>query len=52
MEILAIVSKLLDLVMQLIGPEQAKTQLSEAEARFANQAADALEIAKFGKVSG
>ncbi len=51
MEALEIVGKLLDLILQLVGPEQAKAQLSEAEVRLTNQAADMAELLKFGEVS-
>ncbi len=51
MDVIQIVAGLLDLVLKLVGPEKAKAQLSEAEVRLTNLAADAAELAKFGEVS-
>lgn len=51
MDPLTVVSALIDLIIQLVGLDGAKAQLSKKEAELANQAADAIELAKFGKTS-
>lgn len=43
-----IVVALLNLVLAFVTPEQAKALLDDAAVRSANEAADALEKAKFG----
>ena len=43
-----IVVALLNLVLAFVTPEQAKALLDDASVRAANDAADALEKAKFG----
>ena len=46
-----VASLLLDIVISLIGLEKAKAELSQRDVQLANVAADAGELAKFGKVS-
>lgn len=52
MDVLAIVSRLLDIILALVPIETAKAQLSQKEAELANASADAVEIARWGKTSG
>lgn len=48
---LPIVGQILDLFITLLGKEETRKQLSEAEVRAANDQADLLELAKFGRTS-
>jgi hypothetical protein len=52
MDPLTVISALLDIIIKIAGIEAAKAQLSLKEAELANQAADAIELARFGKTSG
>lgn len=49
--VIALVSQLIQLVLGLVSPEQAKALLDQETVRRANALADAVEVARFGKTS-
>lgn len=51
MDVLVVVSHLLDLILKLVPIETAKAQLSAKEAELAQATADAIELARFGRTS-
>lgn len=48
MAIAGVATALIELVIRLVGPEQAKNLLDKSAVNAANKAADAAEEAKFG----